>query len=134
RFGDPECQVIMPLLHGDWVDVMAKVAAGEAPSLNWRDEYVACVVLAAEGYPDQPVKGVKIDGEPLYDGDEGYFLHAGTRRDGKHFVTNGGRVLNAIGTGGDMPSAIKNAYEVARRVSWKGMQMRRDIGKSVLDR
>jgi phosphoribosylamine---glycine ligase len=129
RFGDPECQVIMPLLQGDWAEVLAQFAEGKAPQLKWKDAAVACIVLAAEGYPDKPVKGTPIEGEPTYVGAEGYLLHAGTKREGDHFVTNGGRVMNAIGVGGDLPQALQNAYSVAAKVVWRGRQMRMDIGK-----
>lgn len=129
RFGDPECQVIMPLLDGDWLDIMAAYADGKAPMPKWRKRSVACVVLAAEGYPEKPVKGVAIDGDALYSGADGYFLHAGTRRENGRFVTNGGRVLNAIGIGGDLAEALRNAYAVADKVQWPGRQMRKDIGR-----
>lgn len=129
RFGDPECQVIVPLLDGDWATVLSEFAEGRAPELKWQKKSVACVVLAAEGYPDQPVKGVVIEGEPTYSSDKGYFLHAGTKLvDGK-FVTNGGRVLNAIGVGENLDVALKNAYAVAGQVRWPGRQMRKDIGQ-----
>jgi phosphoribosylamine---glycine ligase len=129
RFGDPECQVIVPLLDGDWYSVLAGVADGHAPQMKWKNESVACLVLAAEGYPENPVKGVAIEGQPTYIGREGYLLHAGTKLVGDKFVTNGGRVLNAVGTGRDLPEALKNAYVVAEHARWPGRQLRKDIGK-----
>jgi len=127
RFGDPEAQVFMPLLDGDWGQVFKKVARGECPNMNWNHLAATCVVLAAPGYPDAPQKGVLIRGE-LSDSPSGYFLHAGTRWDQKGFVTNGGRVLNAIGIGPNLQESTANAYAQASKVSWDGMIMRRDIG------
>jgi phosphoribosylamine--glycine ligase len=134
RFGDPEAQAILPLLDGDWGIVFRDVAAGYMPKLKWKNLSTACVVLAAEGYPDLPVLGAPIEGlETIRDRENperAYLLHAGTRRDPQSgWVTHGGRVLNAIGIGQDMNQALANAYEIARQVSWPGMQYRRDIGK-----
>jgi phosphoribosylamine--glycine ligase len=129
RFGDPECQAILPLLDGDWAETLLAFARGEAPSLKWREAATACVVLAAEGYPDAPVKGTRIEGDALFAGPQGYLLHAGTRREGEHFVVNGGRCMNALGIGGDLSEALQNAYAVAEKARWPGRQMRRDIGK-----
>jgi phosphoribosylamine---glycine ligase len=130
RFGDPEAQTILPLLDGDWGRVMMAVAKGESPKLNWRPSlHLACVVLAAAGYPDQPRKGVPIAGEIGFQTASSYFLHAGTKllTDGK-WITDGGRVLNAIGIGSSLAEAVKNAYNQAAKVSWPDRQMRRDIG------
>lgn len=131
RFGDPETQVILPLLDGDWAKVFAELAAGRVPPLKWRAGASACVVLAAEGYPDSPIKGAILNG--VVDGGESaYFLHAGTARKGDLWTTNGGRVLNAIGLGRDLKSALSAAYEIARGVQAKGLQMRSDIGQKLL--
>ncbi|MEK6556392.1 MAG: phosphoribosylamine--glycine ligase [Bdellovibrionota bacterium] len=137
RFGDPETQVILPMLDtdalsGGWAEVFATIARGEWPKFKWNQKSVTCVVLAAEGYPDNPKKGVRITGEPLYKGDKGYILHAGTRlaSDGEGVETNGGRVLNAIGVGANLKESIANAYLVAEKANWPGRQMRRDIGQT----
>ena len=79
RFGDPEAQVILPLLDGDWGEVFRAVARGELPSVKWKSLYGACVVMAAEGYPESPVKGVEIQGEVFWESPLSYFLHAGTK-------------------------------------------------------
>ena len=131
RFGDPETQVILPMLDGDWASVFAAIAAGEVKPLKWRDGASACVVLAAEGYPDTPVKGAVLDGVKDA-GADAYFLHAGTARENDRWVTAGGRVLNAIGLGKDLPSALNAAYGIARGVQAKGLQMRSDIGKKLV--
>jgi phosphoribosylamine--glycine ligase len=133
RFGDPETQVILPMLDGSWSEIFRQIANGQWPEFKWnREKNVTCVVMAAQGYPDQPKKGVRIAGEPLYKGDKGYILHAGTvaTSDGKGFETNGGRVLNAIGVGSTLSESIAHAYEVAEKANWPGYQMRKDIGQS----
>ncbi len=130
RFGDPETQVILPLLDGDWGDVFSDVAEGRLPHLKWKRGSAACVVLAAEGYPDSPVKGTAIVGLDRARAETGrYFLHAGTRRreDGQ-WITDGGRVLNSIGLGRDLREALELAYKQVQEVEWKGMQFRTDIG------
>jgi phosphoribosylamine--glycine ligase len=132
RFGDPETQVVLPLLEGDWCEVLMSVAEGKMPEVNWKPLHTACVVLAAEGYPDSPVKGVKISGDIAGSTPSSYFLHAGTdRTDDKQWVTAGGRVLNAIGLGSNRQEALDNAYKQAGFVEWPGMQVRKDIGQSV---
>jgi phosphoribosylamine--glycine ligase len=134
RWGDPEAQAIMPLLDGDWAAVFKQVAEGSLPELNWRRAATACLVLAAEGYPDSPVKGVEIYGASA-NGDEDYtdvaILHAGTKRlENGRFVTNGGRVINIVARASTMGLAIEQAYQGLSRIHWPGMQYRRDIGKS----
>jgi phosphoribosylamine---glycine ligase len=131
RFGDPETQSILPLLEGDWGLVMATVAKGNLPNVNWRPLHLACVVLAAAGYPENPELGVKISGPVLEQTNSSYFLHAGTQlnSDGT-WTTAGGRVLNAVGLGNSRSEALKNAYALAAKVSWPGLRLRRDIGRS----
>lgn len=128
RFGDPEAQVIMPLLDGDWGYVFSKLANGEMAPMKWKNLQMACVVMAAPGYPDNPEKGVTIEGDLGYQSSSSYFLHAGTSKEQGEWVCNGGRVLNAIGMGSSRAEALKAAYAQAKHVSWRGMQMRRDIG------
>lgn len=129
RFGDPECQVIMPLLEGDWGHVFAKLANGELTPLRWKSLQLACVVLAAPGYPDAPEKGVVIEGDLGYQSASSYFLHAGTAKNsGGEWVTNGGRVLNSVGMGSSLKEAVQAAYAQVKRVNWKGMRLRKDIG------
>jgi phosphoribosylamine--glycine ligase len=134
RFGDPETQVVLPLLAGDWGQVFKAVASGDLPKLNWKSSAAACVVLAAEGYPDSPRNGVSINGLSVDSslGNDQYVLHAGTRsEDHGTFVTNGGRVLNVIGLGKDISDAIAKAYAQVEHISWPGMQFRKDIGKKI---
>lgn len=145
RFGDPETQALLPLLkHGesennrDWFAVLKAVSEGVIPKLYWSNETVACIVLAAEGYPDNPVKAIEIElpreytGNPLSasERNENYILHAGTARMGEKFITNGGRVLNVIAKGSTLSAALSSAYKLVDRIRWPGMQYRKDIGKN----
>lgn len=130
RFGDPEAQVILPLLDGDWAQVFLEMAKGNVPPLKWKSNVqTACVVIAAEGYPDHPVKDVTISGDLERQTASSYFLHAGTRAQGDAWVTNGGRVLNSIGIGSTREEALKHAYALIDFCKWSGMQFRRDIGQ-----
>jgi phosphoribosylamine---glycine ligase len=144
RFGDPEAQVLLPLLDGeggDWGQVLSDLADGRLRKLSWKKDSCCCVVLAAEGYPDAPVKGAPISGLPVRPGsssskrdetDTSYILHAGTVKDPKKgWVTSGGRVLNAIGVGKNLSEAIEEAYAAAKKVSWAGRLMRTDIGAKI---
>lgn len=135
RFGDPEAQVVLPLLAGDWGQVMTAVGGGELPRLEWKPFHSACVVLAAEGYPENPVKGVAIDGDLSAESSSSYFLHAGTKKgsDGQ-WQTGGGRVLNAIGIGSNLKEALAAAYSQAEKAQWSGRQMRTDIGHRVVEK
>jgi phosphoribosylamine--glycine ligase len=135
RFGDPEAQVILPSLDGDWGAVFASLAKGELVKLNWKNISVACVVQAASGYPANPEKGVEIEGDLGRQSHSSYFLHAGTTRSANGpWKTNGGRVLNAVGIGSSHQEALSAAYEQAGFVNWQGLQMRKDIGQKVLAR
>jgi phosphoribosylamine---glycine ligase len=128
RFGDPEAQIILPLLDGDWGYVFSRLARGEMEALRWKNMQMACVVLAAPGYPDAPEKGVSIEGDLGYQTSSSYFLHAGTATQDGGWVCSGGRVLNAVGMGSSRAEALKAAYAQATHVKWRGLQMRRDIG------
>lgn len=138
RFGDPEAQVILPMLDGDWGLVMKHLAEGELDPLKWKDIYTACIVLAAEGYPDQPKLGVEIEGDLTARAESSYFLHAGVGKKiekgsplGK-WVTQGGRVLNSVAWGSSLKGALDMAYRQAEQAQWPGRQMRRDIGQKIL--
>lgn len=130
RFGDPETQVLMPLLDGDWGETFMSIAKGEIPQVAWNNQAAACVVLAAENYPASPVKGVSIEGDMNPAADK-YFLHAGTKFENNQWLTNGGRVLNSIGLGSDIKEALQKAYDQTENAKWSGRQMRKDIGKKV---
>lgn len=133
RFGDPETQVILPLIENDLGVFFKEVSLGKLPPLKCKSLSTACVVLAAPGYPMNPDKGIKILGSFDEVTALHYVLHAGTKKDPDgNWITNGGRVLNAIGVGKTLEEALKNAYEIAGKINWAGIQIRKDIGSKVL--
>ena len=134
RFGDPECQTLMPLMGPELARVLQACALGcldLAPELTIARTCSACVVAAAAGYPDAPRKGDEIKLRSDHDGQRQLF-HAGTRReqDGR-LLTSGGRVLSQVAQAEDFDRAFARAYEGLAQVSFEGMQFRRDIGHQV---
>jgi phosphoribosylamine---glycine ligase len=132
RFGDPETQPIMMRLAGDVVPALVAAAKGDLSGVELPVDPRSAVgvVLAAENYPDTPVRGDLIEGlEAPLDADVQVF-HAGTaqRPDGA-VVTNGGRVLTVCALGDGLDAAAARAYAAAARIRFRGMQLRRDIGK-----
>lgn len=130
RFGDPETQVILPLIKNDLIDVLTPLSRGQMPTLELNNDYACCVVLAAPGYPYQPQKNVLIEGEIVNSFNlNSYFLHAGTTLNLENkWVTAGGRVLNAIGVGKTREEARAKAYQQASLAKWPQQIKRNDIG------
>ncbi|PQV62883.1 phosphoribosylamine--glycine ligase [Abditibacterium utsteinense] len=131
RFGDPECQLLMPLLKSDIVPVLLACAGiGEKKlsdfTLEWSDEAAVIVVLAAEGYPASPRKGDAISG--LENVRDALVFHAGTKIENGEIVTNGGRVLGVVGLGDSFETAREKAYAATEKIHFDGMHFRRDIG------
>lgn len=130
RFGDPETQAILVRLETDIVDICEAMLEGRLDRLaiSWRAGNSACVVLASEGYPARPRTGDIISGLDDIGADIDIF-HAGTLRNSSNqFTTAAGRVLGVTSTGVDLHSALNAVYSAAQRISWPGMQYRRDIG------
>jgi len=135
RFGDPETQVVLDRLASPLAPLLAAAAAGDLAGalsttgpLEWRPGAAVVVVIAAEGYPGNPVKGDEITGAERPGEDHAYLLHAGTARDATGaLVSAGGRVLNAVGSGPDVAAARARAYELAATVWMRGGWYRRDI-------
>ena len=131
RFGDPEAQVVLPLLTGDFIAALRGAALGDLRgiSLGLSSDRAVGVVLASGGYPDAFESGKPIAGLDEAAAVPGVLVfHAGTaERDGR-IVTAGGRVLTVVGCGPDFRAARARAYEAASRVTFEGMHMRRDIG------
>ena len=134
RFGDPECQTLMPLLGPELAQVLQACALGcldLAPSLSITEACSACIVAAAEGYPDAPRKGDAIQLQNDADASRQLF-HAGTRlQDNGTLVTAGGRVLTQVAQAEDFDQAFARAYAALDLVQFDGMQFRRDIGHQV---
>ena len=137
RFGDPETQVIMARMRSDIVPILLQVAEGQLKDtkIEWAKEPAVCVVLAAKGYPDGVETGQEIRGLGELPGEDDVVVyHAATgKMDGK-VVTVGGRVLGVTALGANLEAAVTRAYEVVGRISFDGMQYRRDIGKRALAR
>lgn len=129
RFGDPETQVILPLLQTNLLDVFNAVIDGRLSEmeLKWSDETCVCVVAASGGYPGDYAKGKEIKGLDTLDEDIVVF-HAGTALNDGKYVTNGGRVLGITAKGANMDEARKKAYANVAKVNFEGMQYRKDIG------
>ncbi|MGN1400281.1 MAG: phosphoribosylamine--glycine ligase [Bacillus sp. (in: firmicutes)] len=128
RFGDPETQVILPRLKNDFVDVLEKVMAGEDLQLEWTDEAVLGVVLAAKGYPGSYQKGAVIKGLGNI-AQEVHVYHSGTACDGLGTtVTDGGRVLFVAAKGKTLKEAQETAYREIGHIDCDGLFCRKDIG------
>ena len=137
RFGDPECQAILPLLETDLLEILMACRAGRLHEIeiHWKDLHACCVVLASGGYPEKYATGYPIAFDDAPGGADGPFLyHAGTRRleDGT-VVTAGGRVLNVVATGATLPEAAAGAYTAAEGIAFEGAYRRGDIGKRAME-
>lgn len=135
RFGDPECQTLMPLLKTDLIELALAVAEGRLHTLEleWHSQASACVVMAAPGYPDAPKKGLPLK-LPKTPPQGVLYFQAGTKQTSGGLVTNGGRVLSVVGLGADLPEALERAYAGVEAVDFPQAQYRRDIGRKVLSR
>jgi phosphoribosylamine--glycine ligase len=127
RFGDPETQVILPLIKNDLVDTFFKLTQGELQKLSFNNLYSFCIVNAAEGYPDKVVKNTPIE---LPEGNNNaYILHAGTAlNSNQKLISSGGRVLNILALGNSLKEARAEAYKLNEKISMPGRQFRNDIG------
>ena len=131
RFGDPEAQVILPLLRTDLVDVMNACLDGRLGqvALDWSGQSCACVVMASGGYPGDYARGLEIAGlDEAARLPDTVVFHAGTRREGGRVLTAGGRVLGVTAWADGLPEALRRAYAAVERIHWDGAQYRRDIG------
>ncbi len=137
RFGDPEAEVVLPLLESDAAALFLAAANGrldEVEPPKFSGDAAVCVVLASPGYPEaprlgDPIEGLTRSGQPMSPVEGVTVFHAGTRRHDAdaNFYTAGGRVLDVTAVAPTLAEARRNAYAVARTVDWEGRQMRRDI-------
>jgi phosphoribosylamine--glycine ligase len=129
RFGDPEAQILFPLIDSDLLEMLQATAQGKLADydLQLNSNYATCVVIASGGYPGKYQKGlpIEISGK---DTPDSYILQAGTALQNGQLITAGGRVLNAIGIDPDLKTSIAQAYERAQQVNFEGMYYRPDIG------
>jgi phosphoribosylamine--glycine ligase len=132
RFGDPECQVLMMRLMSDPLPALIAAHDGVLKSvdLRWHAETALCVVMAANGYPAEPQSGTEIRGLDAAGSDPKVkIFHAGTRRDDRRLIADGGRVLGVTSLGSDLHIARDRAYAAVDRVRWPEGFCRRDIGR-----
>ena len=131
RLGDPETQAILLRADFDFADACARAAGGNLWGLQAKNSNGAsvCVIVASEGYPDNPKTGKEITGLEAAAGVTGATIfHSGTRREGEKFYTTGGRVLGVAASGKDLPEAREIAYDAASKVRIDGAHYRKDIG------
>lgn len=136
RFGDPETQVVLPLLDSDLVAIMCACADGTLADvpIRWKNGAAVCVVLASGGYPGHYEKGQEIHGLADAEAMGALVFHAGTAMKAGKLVTNGGRVLGVVGRGADISSAVDAAYAAAAKISFKDAYYRKDIAHRALER
>ena len=138
RFGDPETQVLLPRLDGDWLELLHACATGNLGSepLRWKPEAAVCIVMAAGGYPGSYGKGFPIEGTDAAEALDGVELfHAGTTLDNDgRLVTSGGRVLGVTALGQDLDEARRRAYEAVGCIRWDKEHHRTDIAADAVRR
>ena len=136
RFGDPETQVVLPLLETDLAEIIEAVWEERLDSLDvkWSEGSCACVVMASGGYPEKYETGLEISGldEKGQAAADAYVYHAGTKLENGKFLTAGGRVLGVTSTADTLQEALDKAYKAVEIISFKNVHYRRDIGKKAL--
>jgi phosphoribosylamine--glycine ligase len=136
RFGDPETQPILMRLQSDLVDLCEAALGGalDRTHAQWDPRAALGVVMAAGGYPDAYRQGDPINGLDAAARLPGKVFHAGTRAEGAHIVTAGGRVLCAVGLGDSVAAAQTQAYQLVHAIHWNSAQYRHDIGYRAIER
>lgn len=135
RFGDPETQVVLPLLDTDIIDIMMAIYDDKLDTVNvrWKNESAACVVMASGGYPKKYETGKEINGLDAKGQVSGAFVyHAGTKYNDGKFLTAGGRVLNVTATGKTLKEALDQSYSCVKKISFENHHFRTDIGARAL--
>ncbi|MEW6061954.1 MAG: phosphoribosylamine--glycine ligase [Bacteroidota bacterium] len=135
RLGDPEAQVVLPLIESDTFDLFSACATGNLASyhLQMKSATAVCVVLASQGYPDAYQTGKVIAGLETADADT-FIFHAGTKKENDLFVTSGGRVLGVTCVGNGLQQTIEKTYQAVRKISFDNVYYRTDIGKKGLQK
>lgn len=131
RFGDPETQVVLPLLENDLVEIFDAIIDEKLETINlsWKQNAAVCVVMASGGYPEDYIKGYEINGlENLKNQEEIFVFHAGTKKDNNRFYTNGGRVLGVTALAENIGKAREKVYKAVSSIDFKDAHYRNDIG------
>ena len=139
RFGDPETQVVVPLIDGDLAEIFLSIAERrlQPSQVRLHPASAVCVVMVSQGYPDAYQTGKKIVGLDALKTDDGIVVfHGGTKDEGGSIVSAGGRVLGvtAVGYSNELDRTIRNAYRAVEKISFDGAYYRSDIGKKALNR
>jgi len=135
RFGDPETQVVLPLLETDLLDIFEAVSQERLDqiSIRWKEGAAACVMLASGGYPQKYETGKEISGlDEKGRSSLATVYHSGTKLSEGKFLTAGGRVLGVSAVGGTLSQALERAYAAAETIRFEGMHYRKDIGARAL--
>ncbi len=135
RFGDPETQVVLPLLETDLEEIFEAIDGQRLDQLEirWKNQAAACVILASGGYPVSYQKGYPIHGlDEKGQLDGACIYHAGTKYADGQYLTNGGRVLGVTTTGDTLPQALQRAYDAVKKIDFTDMHYRKDIGAKAL--
>ena len=132
RFGDPETQVVLPLLDSDLFTIMKATTEGRLADVDvkFKDEYACCVVMASNGYPQHYEKGYKITIDKSIKNK--VYVAGASLNDKGEMVTSGGRVLGVVDIGNSLKEAIENAYKLTNLVNFDNAYFRKDIGKRAL--
>ncbi len=134
RFGDPETQVVLPLLESDLLEIMLACAEGNLSDkkISWKKDTAVCVVLASGGYPKSYKKNLPIEGIKKAESLGAIIFHAGTKRDGDKILTSGGRVLGVTVTEKNIRQAIEKVYKCVGVIKFEDMHFRKDIAAKAL--
>jgi phosphoribosylamine--glycine ligase len=135
RFGDPETQVVLPLLKTDLMELMLAVVnqkLGSFNRLDWRQESAACVIMASKGYPGKYRTGIRISGLQNVSDNSCQVFHAGTIQKGNQWLTSGGRVVGVVGVDKILKEALNRTYRAVNKIRYEGAIFRRDIGAAAV--
>ena len=131
RMGDPECQVILPRIKTDFLEIINSAVQNKLNKIkiNWLKKKCMTIVLCAHGYPKKYIKNRKIERlSKIKLGKNSFIFHAGTKYKGAEIVSNGGRVLNVVSTGKNFYGIRKNILKLLKKINWKHGFFRKDIG------
>ncbi len=135
RFGDPETQVVLPMLEGDLCEIFKAIYEHKLSDvkIGWKSGSCACVVMASGGYPVKYEKGIEIEGlDEKGQVENAFVYHAGTKVSNDKFLTSGGRVLGVTCNAYTLQGALDKSYEAVSKISFKGAHFRKDIGQRAL--
>tara|TARA_S200000501_G_scaffold55840_1_gene45971 strand:- start:2952 stop:4214 length:1263 start_codon:yes stop_codon:yes gene_type:complete len=136
RMGDPECQVILPLLKSNFLELI--LACNEKRlddfQVKWKKNKSMCIVLCSKGYPDKYKKNIEIKNlTKIKEGKNNYLFHAGTNKKGNKFYSTGGRVLNFVNISSSFLNSRNNIISLIKKLNWNNGFYRKDIGHRVID-